>query len=234
MTDWDALEMLKNGTEGQRRQSLSQLFLRYRDPILCFLLRKGHGHDQAEDLIQDFFLYSIRHRLFEKADAALGRFRSLILSALQNYAANVRRKERAGVRYPLGGFAGEDVADLPPDTLPADAATIERTFVRSWAETLTRRVLALLESKYAGPSRRVHYEIFHRLMIAPNLEGATPPTQRELAAELGLAEKEVANLLLTTRRAYQRLMRAEVAAYARGKAEVEAEIGELFAALSMS
>ncbi len=232
MTDWKALERLRNGSDDQRRQSMSGLFLRYREPILCFLLRKGHAPERAEDLVQDFFLYSIQHQLFEKADAERGRFRNLILSALQHYAANAHRKEQAGFRNPSGGFAGEDVADLPPGALPADNATPERAFVRNWAQTLIRRVLVILETEYSGPGRRLHYAIFHRLMIAPIFEGATVPAHRDLANELGLTEKEVANRLLTARRAYQRLLRAEIAAYARDEAEVEEEIRELFQQLS--
>ena len=118
-------------------------------------------------------------------------------------------------------------------TLPGAAVDDpERVFLRAWAESLIRRVLTALSNEYAGPERRVHYEIFRRLLIAPILESTEAPSQRALASELGLTEKEVANRLVTARRAYQRLLRAEVATYARSEEEAESEVRELFQQLS--
>jgi DNA-directed RNA polymerase specialized sigma24 family protein len=228
LTDWVRLEVLRNGDEHERRRVLGELFTRYRDPVLAYLRGRGNSPQKAEDIVQDFFLHAIEHGLFEKADAARGRFRNLILTALQHYAAKSHRAEHAQRRHPSGGFAGADVAELPERVLPADLATPESAFVRSWAQTLLHRVLASLREEYAGPERQAHYEIFHRLMLAPILEGAVPPAQRALAEELGLSEKEVANRLVTARRAYQRLLRAEVAAYTRTAAEADDEIRELF------
>ncbi len=230
-TDWRRLDRLRAGDAAERRAVLGELFTRYRGPVLAFLRGKGHPPERAEDLLQDFFLHAIEHGLFEKADAARGRFRNLMLTALQHYAAKAHRAEHAQMRRPAGGFAGTDVAELPEGVLPPDQATPERAFLRGWAETLVRRVVAALEAEYAGPERRTHFEVFRRLMLAPILEGAEPPPQRALAEELGLTEKEVANRLVTARRAYQRLLRAEIASYARSKEEAEEEIRELFAAL---
>lgn len=232
LTDWVRLEALREGSEDERRRVLGELFVRYRDPVLAFLRGKGQSTEGAEDLVQGFFLHAMEHRLFEKADAARGRFRNLMLAALQHFAAKAHRAERAQLRHPAGGFAGADVTELAEAVLPADLATPERAFLRSWATTLVRRVLAAMEAEYAAPERRAHYEIFRRLMLAPILEGAEPPAQRALAAELGLTEKEVANRLVTARRAYQRLLRAEVAAYTRTDAEADEEIAQLFRALS--
>lgn len=232
LTDRVRLEALRTGGEEERRRVLGELFVRYRDPVLAYLRGRGNSPERAEDLVQDFFLHAIEHGLFEKADAARGRFRSLMLTALQHYAAKAHRAERAQRRHPQAGFAGEDVADLPEAVLPPERATPESAFVRSWAQTLLQRVLGTLRTEYGTPEKRQHYEIFHRLVLAPILENAPAPAQRELAGELGLTEKEVANRLVTARRAYQRLLRAEVAAYARNDQEAEDEIAQLFRVLS--
>jgi DNA-directed RNA polymerase specialized sigma24 family protein len=231
-TDWIRLAALREGGAEERQRVRGELFVRYREPVLAYLRGRGTRVEQAEDLVQDFFLHAIQHGLFEKADAARGRFRNLLLTALQHYAAKAHRAERAQLRHPAGGFAGADVGEIPEGVLPADHATPERAFLRGWAETVVRRVLAALQAEYAGPERRAHYEIFRRLMIAPILEGAEPPAQRDLARELGLTEKEVANRLVTARRAYQRLLRAEIGTYSRSEAEIDEEIRELFAALN--
>jgi len=234
-TDWARLAVLRDGLEEDKREVLGELYTRYRDPIMGFLRGKGHAADRAEDLVQDFFLYSIEHHLFEKADQERGRFRNLVLSALNHFTANAERAEHAQVRHPHGGLVAE--ADLAGESgegqLGADPDNPERLFLRAWAETLIRRVLTALSVEYAAPGRLVHFEIFSRLLTAPILDGIEAPTQRALAVELGLSEKEVANRLLTARRAYQRLLRAEIALYAGSEEEVDSEVRDLFSQLGI-
>lgn len=231
-TDWIRLAALREGNAEEKRRVLGELFVRYRAPVLAYLQGRGSRTEPAEDLVQDFFLHAMEHGLFAQADAARGRFRNLLLAALQHYAAKAHRAAHAQLRHPAGGFAGADIAEMPEGVLPADPATPERAFLRGWAETVVRRVLAVLAAEYSTPERRAHLEIFHRLLVAPILEGAEPPAQRALARELGLTEKEVANRLMTARRAYQRVLRTEIATYARSKAEIDEEIRELFQQLS--
>lgn len=233
-TDWIRLAALREGTADEKKRVIGELFVRYREPVLAFLKGRGNRHEQAEDLVQDFFLHAMNQQLFEKADATRGRFRNLMLAALQHYAAKAHRASRAQFRHPAGGVAGEDVAEIHEAVLPADQSTPARAFLRSWAETVVRRVLAALKAEYAAPERRVHYEVFNRLMIAPILEGAEPPAQRALAGELGLTEKEIANRLVTVRRAYQRLLRTEIATYTRSDEETDEEIRSLFRQLEHS
>ena len=230
-TDWSRLAALRDGTDERKQVILGELFVRYRDPVLAFVRGRGRSRELAEDLVQDFFLYAIEHHLFEKADVARGRFRNLMLASLQHYAANAHRAERAQMRHPPGGFFSNDVSEISEAALPSNHSTPEQAFLRSWAETLLGRVLAALRTEYAGPQRRAHYDILYRFMFAPILEGAPQPSQRTLADELGLTEKEVANRLVTARRAYQRLLRAEIAEYTANDSEANEEIRELFVLL---
>jgi DNA-directed RNA polymerase specialized sigma24 family protein len=232
LTDWQRLERLKAGDAREKSAVLGELFTRYRAPVLAYLTGRGLAADRAEDLLQDFFGYAIARDVFAKADATRGRFRNLLLTALRHYGAKQHRAGRALVRRPAEGFAAADVADLPEGALPADDATPARAFTQAWATALVRRVVDALRAEYAGPERRAHFEIIRRLMIAPILDGAPAPAQRDLARELGLSEKEVANRLVTAKRAYQRLLREEISAYARNEAEVDEEIRDLFARLS--
>ena len=234
LTQWTQLGKLRTGDDSERRGAMSTLYELYRRPILAFLGARGFSQERAEDLVQDFFLHAITNRLFEKADATRGRFRSLILAALQHYAANSHRHDQAQRRMPPGGFVSADelreeggrTAMLGVEHDPAGKA-----FTKSWAQTLLGRVVKALEDECAKTGRQAHFEIFRRSILAPILEGIAAPSQREMAEELGLAEKEVANRLVTARRAYQRLLRAEIAEYASSEEDVEAEIRDLFAAL---
>ena len=234
LTQWTQLGKLRTGDDSERRGAMSTLYQFYRRPILAFLGARGFSQERAEDLVQDFFLHAITHRLFEKADAARGRFRSLILTALQHYAANSHRHDQAQRRMPPGGFVSADelreeggnTAMLGVEHDPAGKA-----FIKSWAQTLLGRVVKALEDECAKTGRQAHFDIFRRSILAPILDGVAAPSQREMASELGITEKEVANRLVTARRAYQRLLRAEIAEYASSEEDVEAEIRDLFAAL---
>ena len=63
VTDWQALERLKHDSEAERLQSMSELYIRYREPILWFLRKNGYVDERGEDLLQGFFLYSIEKKL---------------------------------------------------------------------------------------------------------------------------------------------------------------------------
>jgi hypothetical protein len=97
---------------------------------------------------------------------------------------------------------------------------------------LLARVVDTLDRECRATGKQTHFEIFKRFMLMPILDGVPAPSQRDMAAECGLTEKEVANRLVTARRAYQRLLREEIAQYAADSAEVDAEIRDLFATLS--
>ena len=234
LTQWTQLGKLRTGDDSERRGAMSTLYQLYRKPILAFLGVRGFPQERAEDLVQDFFLHAITNRLFEKADAQRGRFRSLILSALQHYAANSHRHDQAQRRRPPGGFVSADeMREEGGKTamLGVEPGLAGQAFTKSWAQTLLARVVQALEDECAKTGKQAHFDIFRRSILAPIMEGMAAPSQRDMAAELGLSEKEVANRLVTARRAYQRLLRAEIAEYAGSDEEVEAEIRDLFAAL---
>ncbi len=234
-TRWSQLARLKAGDETEKREVLGTLYQLYRKPVLAFLFRRGFAHEKAEDLVQDFFLHSMQHQLFEKAETERGRFRGLMLSALQHYAANAHRHDQAQQRRPAGGFVAADEVIAEggnPAILGVDHHTPENAFTLSWARTLLTRVVEALERECKATGKQAHFDIFKRFMLLPILEGAVAPSQRDLALEFGLTEKEVANRLVTARRAYQRLLREEIAQYAADSDEVDAEIRDLFATLS--
>ena len=116
--------------------------------------------------------------------------------------------------------------------LGVDRHTPEDAFTQSWARTLLARVVDTLEQECRSTGKQTHFEIFKRFMLLPILDGVPAPSQRDMAGEFGLTEKEVANRLVTARRAYQRLLREEIAQYAADSTEVDAEIRDLFATLS--
>ncbi len=218
------------GHDSAIRQDLFDFLAeRYWKPAFIYLRSRGFSVEAAEDLVQQFFLKCMDGVLFERANATRGRFRDLLFTALRNFAANSHRREHAKCRVPEGGLVS--IHDLSTHaglaSVPNDRPDV--LFERTWMGTLLLRVLDQLKRECQQTGKQSHFQIFHRRIIAPILEGAIPPSLAVLGAELGLSEKKVGNQLVTARRAYQRLLRDEIALYAASEAEVEDEIGRFFA-----
>lgn len=201
---------------------LERLAKRYWSPICHYLGFKGYDRDEAQDLAQDFFLHAMTTGLFARADRTRGRFRSFLLAALNNFAANEWRRDAAQRRRPSGGFASLDEmlddAYVTPAALAHDE-TPEREFHRAWIRTVLHNVLAELQAHLVAEGKATHYLLFHARVVAPQLEGTLPPPLQEQARELGLEYKDAANRIVTAKRAFLRLLADELRAYAGSEAE---------------
>ena len=84
------------GREGdQARLALSQLLLRYLPAMRIHLVVHQRVADQkAEDILQEFIARKVLEKhLLARADRSRGRFRSFLLTALDNFAYNELRRE---------------------------------------------------------------------------------------------------------------------------------------------
>lgn len=218
-TNWNAIQ----------DNALSYIIECYWGPVFYYILRKGHGDAEAEDLTQEFFTDCLRTNRFSKADPARGRFRAFLLSSLDNFLANVHRAAKAQKRCPPGGIVSiEAMADTEsPHYEPSEKETPAAAFNRAWARELIVRVLGALEEECRTKEKQDYFEAFRLCIIEPALDGTTPPPRSELATKYRTTEKEASNRLITTRRAYQRLLRAEIKKYAASGEEVDAEIRDL-------
>ena len=223
-TNWNAI----------RNNELSFIIECYWGPVFYYIMRKGHWEAEADDLTQDFFADCLETNRFSKADPGRGRFRNFLLSSLNNCLANAHRDAKARKRCPPGGMISiEGMADTESQHWePSDQETPAAAFNRAWATELIARVLGTLEAEYLAKGQKTYLEIFRRCIIEPALEGTNPPPRSEFATEYGIREKEVSNRLITTRRAYQRLLRAEIQKYATSDEEVDSEMHDLIGFLA--
>src|SRR5262250_2168842 len=60
--------------------------------------RRGYSTEDAEDLTQDFFTSLLQGPLLQRADPERGRFRSLLLKALQDFLGHAVEKSRTQKR----------------------------------------------------------------------------------------------------------------------------------------
>lgn len=215
-TDWNQIRSLKSAPAAERQPLLDVLAEKYWIPIFQYLRCQGHGEHEAQDLIQDFFVFAMRTRLFAKADERRGRFRSFLLGSLNNFVANERRKQSAQKRRPEQGVTSLDelVDDgyYHPKSL-VNSETPEMLFHRAWVREVVRNVLQDLEKDFKSTGKATHFILFHSRVVAPELDGDEPPPLQQQARELGLEYKEAANQILTAKRAFLRILEKEIRSY---------------------
>jgi len=235
-TDWSNLGRLREGAAGPAGGlPLERLAGRYWSPICQYLMSKGCTQADAQDLAQDFFVFAMTSGLFARADRSRGRFRSFLLTALGNFAANERRRLSTQRRAPEGGTVSLDETLEDAYFTPAairDDETPEKLFHTAWTHEVLRNVLRELEAQLRAAGRGTHYQLFHARVVAPVLDGVAPPPLEQQAAELGLAYKDAANRIVTARRAFLRLLLDEVRSYAGSDDDVAVEQREVLQRLS--
>lgn len=220
----------------KRTKAMNNIIRMYWRPLYAYARGKGMREDDAQDIVQSFLLSCLEKDLFPRADRARGRFRNLMRIAFDNFAANAYRAEQAKRRAPVAGtisihalVSKESQSQMFE---PRSNETPEDVYNRIWAGDLLSRALNRFKLECAASGKQLHHSVFELRIVKPILEGVKPPSMRELARHNNMEEKQIANILLTARRVFQRLLREEIGAYEPEDASVAAEIAELFDSLS--
>src|SRR5436190_14172645 len=151
-TRWSLiLSSLDTQSDGEKaREALAQLCRIYWRPIFAFICRKGHSVPDAQDLTQDFFVMVLKGNLIRHADRNRGRFRSLLLAALQNFLVDAHDKQSAKKRGGDVQFVSWDdwMAEAPSHlSIPAtaiDTWPAEKLYDVRWAATVAEQALRRL------------------------------------------------------------------------------------------
>jgi RNA polymerase sigma-70 factor (ECF subfamily) len=216
------------------RDALSELCKTYWRPIFAYLCRRGYSIQDAEDLAQDFFTSLLQGPLLERADPERGRFRSLLLKALQDFLGHATEKLKA---YKRGGgvkFVSWDdwMAEAPSQLLISPHAlnswSPEQLFDLRWAATVVEHALRRLREECQGKKR---LRLFETLSLYLTTERADI-SYHNLATTLGIAESAVKKQLHNLRRRYRWLLCDEVAQTVETPSDVEGEIRHLCATLA--
>jgi hypothetical protein len=146
--------------------------------------------------------------LIEKADAAKGRFRSLLLIALNRYLGDVRERETAQKRVPKGQFVSIDKVDPPEIPQSISESAPERTFDYAWVSALLEQVLEKVERECREDGKDVHWGIFCDRVLHPIMNRKEPPLLKEIAARYGISdESRASNMMVTVKRRLQAALR---------------------------
>ena len=214
-TRWSLILSAANSESGEQeaRTALDELCRTYWRPVFSFICRRGYTMEDAQDLTQDFFVKILGRNWLEHADRNRGRFRSLLLTSLQNFLVNAAERTHTRKRGGDMEFISWDdwMAEAPSqlsisphalDSLPA-----ERLFDLRWATTVVEQALRRLREECEGKDRlRLFYALSRHLT-----EERDEVSYADLSAALGVAETVVRKQLHIMRQRYRCLLRDEVA-----------------------
>jgi RNA polymerase sigma-70 factor (ECF subfamily) len=229
-TCWTVVAQAGDPDAPAAREALAELCQAYWYPLYAFVRRRGSSPEQAEDLTQGFFADLLARGSIATADRARGRFRSFLLTALENYIANdrdaARRAKRGGgVRHVSIDFRDAEGRYLQE---PAHEITPERLFDRRWATTLLDLVLDRLRRELAAEGKDALFaRLKPSLMSAPRDED---PAYAEIGAALGMTDGAVRVAAHRLRKRYRALLLEAINRTVADPDQVDAEICELFLA----
>lgn len=230
-TPWSRIHRVQQGEPGQDIKG--ELIRVYWKPVYCFLRRRGYANEPAKDLTQGFFQESILEGdLLNRADSQQGRFRNLLLTALDQYLHRQHRKQTTRKRRPNGTLMSLDTLEAH-EWQAITALTPEQAFHYAWASELLEEVLTRLRAEYTASGKPAHWQVFAQRVLEPLLRGAPAPTLGSLCAQYGLrSEAQASNMIVTVKRRFQSLLMRRLSELAGPEADVEAEIAHLIEVLS--
>jgi DNA-directed RNA polymerase specialized sigma24 family protein len=226
-TQWSRVVAAGNPALPEARDALAVLCSAYWYPLYAFIRRRGHGRDEAEDLVQGFFSVLLEKNGLSSVDRGLGRFRSFLLAACTHFLANRRDYDRAVKRGGRRVVLSIDALQAEDRYLnePSHELTAERLFERRWATTLLDRVLGRLEHEMtcAGKGRLLK-------SLKPILVGDSERVSyAEIAAESDCSPGAARSAAHRLRARYRTLLREEIGRTLADPAGIESEIHDLFA-----
>lgn len=235
-TDWSQIRQIKTASDDEQVAILDILARKYWAPIFQYLLLRGNGEEDAQELTQEFFAHAFETNLLTKANPLRGRFRNFLLKSLNHFLANKKRNDSAQKRTPREGFASLDALAaegyFQPKSL-VDTQTPEIIFHQIWLREVIRNALQKLEEEFTSKGQRTHFDLFRSRVIAPELEGEEAPPLQQLADEFGLGYKEVSNQIGAAKLAFRRFLKKEVRSYIGSKEEASDEHREILLLLKL-
>ena len=218
-TRWSLILNARLGPEAAQ-EALEQICRAYRGPVLSFVRRSGYAPADAEDLTQEFFARLLEQGWHARADPALGRFRSYLLTALRRFLLDAQDSARARKR---GGDQVHVDADETNGLAAPERESPEQAFTRHWMKTVLDRAMRSLEGETRAAGKA---ELFARLHGFLG-ESPEPSVYVRMGEELGLRPNTIAVAVHRLRHRLRALVRDELLQTVADPAALDEELREL-------
>jgi RNA polymerase sigma-70 factor (ECF subfamily) len=236
-TIWAEIERAQDPDSEAACQALEGMLAKYYPPLQRQLVRDFQvSEDQAADWLQSFLWKKVLLRnLFASAARKRGKFRTFLITALQNFVRDELEHRARQRRAPSGGMVPlEKIGEAASIATRQEAG---RSLDRAWGRALLENALAEMRSECEGKGKRQKqvWEVFRLRLLEPEMDGVKPPPYKELFDRLGFKDDaEAGNALITAKRMFRRFLRSEVAKWERKvskwertEEEIDEEIREL-------
>src|SRR5438270_8612779 len=183
--------------EAKARKALTDLCKTYWRPIFAFICRRGYSVPDAQDLTQDFLLMVLEGDLLKRADPSRGRFRSLLLKALQNFLVDDTIRKRARKRGGDLKFVSWDewIAEAPShlsvSAREAETWSAEKIYDVRWAATAVEHALRRLGEECEVRGRRRVFDVLSNCLAAERED----VSYEKLSKSLGVPSASVKRLV---------------------------------------
>lgn len=212
--------------EGSAAQAArDELCRRYWRPLYAWLRGKGHGAEDAEDLVQAFLFRFVERNDFAVADPDRGRFRSYLIGALRNFRRDHLQAEGAQKRGAGQRAVDFDLKEAESSIADLSAEDPGAAFDRAWKVALLEAAFSRLRNEQIGRGRGPVFEL-----LKPRLAGdGTAPLDREALEAAGLSLGATKVAVHRLRRRFGELVREEIARTVtdRGPDAIEDELSSL-------
>ena len=221
-THWTIVLACGDGSDSARAQeALASLFQTYWYPLYAFVRRRGYSEHDAEDLVQAFCLHLQEKHAVAKADPHRGKFRTFLLSSLQNFLANeserARAQKRGGGRELIRLDAEE--ADERYQLEPAHFDTPEAIFEKRWAYALLEQTVSGMRADFITRGKKRLFDGLSSFLTSDLRE----TTYQTAADQLGLPLSAVKTTVHRMRRDYRARLLEEIGRTVSSPDEVDEE-----------
>ncbi len=204
------------------QEALANLFQTYWYPLYVYVRRRGYGEPDAEDLVQAFCLHLQEKHALARADRERGKFRTFLLSSLQNFLANERERAQAQKRGGGQEFIRLDAeeADARYRLEPSHSITPEVLFEKRWAHALLEQTLANLRTDFVSRGKERLFDALSSFLTSDLRE----TSYQGAATQLGLPLSAIKTTVHRLRRDYREKLREEIGRTVSSPEEVEDEL----------
>jgi len=230
-TRWDmVLHSAQSKTSGCK-EALADLCKLYWYPLYAFTRYRGYSPEDAQDLVQGFFLHLIEYKTLSRVDRSKGKFRSFLLASLQNYLANEADRARCLKRGGKVAFVYIDLEETEDryELEPREELTPEKIFDARWAMALLGEAMNRLSRGYMDQGKATTFQALRAFLDPINTK--ILPSYEEVAAQLEVSVGSLKTQIHRLRKQYTAIVREEISRTVSDASDVDTEIHALCQAL---
>ncbi|HKK17187.1 MAG TPA: sigma-70 family RNA polymerase sigma factor [Opitutales bacterium] len=223
-TRWTLIGEAADAGNVEAKEALGTIFETYWKPLYRYVRRRGKSPEDAEDLVQGFFVKLLDRDGLKSVDRERGRFRAFLLMALKHYMVSEWQRDH---RKKRGGFAphlslDREEAETGLSVELEDERSPDRLFDREWALALLDKVLRDMEAEDPAFSKWTPFLSLSRERLA----------YAEIAEKFAMSEGAARVAVHRLRKRYRKRVRNEIACSLSDASMVEDELNVLFSALA--